>query len=82
MNICSLLWIFAISLADCKLVTISNKYPRLDSNGNIMDAHDGTIIQFNPGEPFYYYAMGYGLCKEYPGPNGIKIKKIETFIEK
>ena len=29
-----------------------------------MDAHDGNTIQYEPGEPFYYYAMGYGLCLE------------------
>lgn len=32
-----------------KNVTISNISPRLDSNGNIMDAHDGDIIRYSAG---------------------------------
>ena len=27
-------------------------------------AHDGTYNQWTPGGPWYYYAMGYGTCKQ------------------
>lgn len=53
---------------ECKVVVISNVKPRVDNQGNIMDAHDGSIQQFpsmNDGL-FYYHAVQYGLCKE-PG---------------
>lgn len=29
-----------------------------------MDAHDGSYNQWTPGGPWYYYAMGYGTCKQ------------------
>jgi len=49
-----------------KNVTISNISPRLDSNGNIMDAHDGDIIRYSADGPYFFYAMSYGTCKEQP----------------
>eukprot|EP01084_Bolivina_argentea_P110394 197137_1 len=52
-----------------KIVTISNKIPRQDLNGNIIDAHDGTIIQWKPNGDFFYYSMSYGLCQEPSGTN-------------
>jgi len=39
-------------------ITISNIEPRLDSNGNIIDAHDGCIEQF--AGKFYLYGTAYG----------------------
>eukprot|EP01051_Picozoa_sp_SAG22_P009466 SAG22_NODE_792_length_7198_cov_1.752641_2_plen_449_part_00 len=51
------------SMAGSKSV-VSNIAPRLDSNGSIMDAHDGNTVQFGRGEPYYWYAMGYGKCIE------------------
>lgn len=38
----------------------------VDAQGNKMDAHDGNIIQYTPGGPYYMYAMSYGSCKENP----------------
>jgi hypothetical protein len=35
----------------------------LDVDGAIMDAHDGTIQQFEPEGPYYMHAVSYGLCQ-------------------
>jgi hypothetical protein len=56
-----------------KLVTFSNKLPRLDTSGNIINAHDGTTRRYGAGaaNPFYYTAMGYpGFCNETGQING------------
>ena len=54
-------------------ITISNINPRLDTNGNIIDAHDGNIVKWNnnnnPNNEYFYYSMGYGLCQEPSGSN-------------
>jgi len=48
-----------------KTVTISNILPRSNiANGQIIDAHDGSIQQFEKGGLYYYHAIAYGLCKE------------------
>lgn len=47
-----------------KAVTISNVRPRTNVSGQIMDAHDGTYNLWTPNGPWYYYAMGYGTCKQ------------------
>lgn len=39
-------------------LTISNAEPRLDQDGNIVDAHDGRIIKFK--DRFYWYGTSYG----------------------
>ena len=43
-------------------ILISNTRPRKNSTGEIIDAHDGSYLQMN--NSFYYYAMGYGNCKQ------------------
>jgi hypothetical protein len=45
-------------------VTINNLKPRLDINGVIIDAHDGSIQQFEKNGLYYMHAMQYGLCEE------------------
>ena len=46
-------------------MTWSNVVPRRNATGDIMDAHDGSYNQWGgPGTPWYYYAMGYGLCTQ------------------
>ena len=35
----------------------------LDMCGKLMDAHDGSILRHSDGL-YYYYAMGYGTCKQ------------------
>jgi len=63
------LLVFAIHylpLALSGAVTINNMAPRVDVNGNIIDAHDGTVQKFTIGNSSLYYmhAMQYGLCEE------------------
>jgi hypothetical protein len=60
----ALLLLGAVAPAMGKAVTISNAVPRRNVTGDIMDAHDGTYNQWFPGGPWYYYAMGYGDCKQ------------------
>jgi hypothetical protein len=55
-----------VSIANAVLVTIDNRLPRLDVNGVIMDAHDGSVQQFVSGGLYYMHAMQYGLCEEPP----------------
>eukprot|EP00750_Incisomonas_marina_P024323 INCI5106.1.p1 GENE.INCI5106.1~~INCI5106.1.p1 ORF type:complete len:541 (-),score=63.93 INCI5106.1:109-1731(-) len=50
---------------NAKEITWSNVVPRHNVTGDVMDAHDGTYNQWGgPGTPWYYYAMGYGLCEQ------------------
>lgn len=49
---------------DGSKVTFSNLNPKLDINGNIVNAHDGTYQRF--GSYWYYHGVAYGLCKEPP----------------
>ena len=39
-------------------VVLSNVSPRMDTDGQIVDAHDGRIIQF--GDHYYWYGTRYG----------------------
>ncbi|CAF1492715.1 unnamed protein product [Rotaria magnacalcarata] len=55
----------------CREVTISNIIPRRDTNGTIMDAHDGSIFLYDG--LYYYYGASYGLCIEPPGPSGCSV---------
>ncbi|CAF1299087.1 unnamed protein product [Didymodactylos carnosus] len=50
-------------------VTISNIIPRQDTDGNIMDAHEGSILLYDD----LYFGASYGLCKEPPGPSGCTV---------
>ncbi len=47
-----------------KTVSISNVIARTDIYGDLMDIHDGKIIQWNNSGLYYWYGMGYGNCKE------------------
>jgi hypothetical protein len=53
-----------------KLVTFDNTKPRLDSEGAILRAHDGTTQRFGGKGPYYYHAMGYPHCNETGAING------------
>jgi len=35
----------------------------LDTEGRILDAHDGTIQRFHDDGPYYMHAVEYGLCQ-------------------
>jgi hypothetical protein len=58
--------LFLIPIVNAVTVTIDNRLPRLDVNGMIVDAHDGSVQQFMPGGLYYMHAMQYGLCEEPP----------------
>eukprot|EP01083_Nonionella_stella_P055495 146373_1 len=51
-------------LSHATAVTISNTKARKDIYGQLMDVHDGTIIQWNNSGFYYWYGMGYGNCTE------------------
>jgi hypothetical protein len=53
-----------LALVSTRPIKISNIEPRHDVNGKWMDAHDGNIIQWTPGHPYYWYGIGYGLCND------------------
>jgi beta-xylosidase len=55
----------------CRQVTISNVIPRRDTDGNIIDAHDGNVFLYDG--LYYYYGASYGLCQEPPGPSGCTV---------
>jgi hypothetical protein len=57
-----------ISVTLGREVTISNVIPRRDTEGNILDAHDGNLFLYDG--LYYYYGANYGLCREPPGPSG------------
>lgn len=48
----------AASAGDTNAVIISNREPRRDSEGNIIDAHDGCLMRF--GDRYYLYGTRYG----------------------
>eukprot|EP00039_Didymoeca_costata_P029595 m.25384 g.25384 ORF g.25384 m.25384 type:complete len:365 (-) comp7701_c0_seq2:32-1126(-) len=48
--------------------TFSNVLPRRDTDGNIVNAHDGQIVSENG--TYYWFAAGYLNCTEWPGMNG------------
>ncbi|MBK0382097.1 family 43 glycosylhydrolase [Pedobacter sp. SD-b] len=39
-------------------IEVNNEHPRTDTQGNIVDAHDGRVVQF--GDTFYWYGTHYG----------------------
>lgn len=60
----------AVTPARAKLVTWNNTVPRLDSTGQIMDAHDNSLRKYPAVDPDGYYwlhSISYGACKEPPG---------------
>ena len=65
-----LLLLLLVSGALSRTVTISNVLPRQDTTGAIMNAHDGSTTRFTPNGLFYYYGMGYAMCKENGQING------------
>ena len=56
-------WFFCISTFSDNRITIDNVTPRYDTNGNIVDAHDGRIIKF--GDSYYWYGTAYGNTDGY-----------------
>jgi hypothetical protein len=76
-NICFILLPFffvSVPIVRATRVTINNLTPRLDVNGAIVDAHDGSIQQFQSDGLYYIHGMQYGLCEEPPnyGCDGVR----------
>lgn len=62
-----LIVVFILSLLSCgeakvnsgkNSFYIQNHLPRLDTDGNVVDAHDGRVVQF--GDKYYWYGTKYG----------------------
>jgi hypothetical protein len=51
------LFFFSAAFAQQK-IEVNNDIPRYDTDGKIVDAHDGRVIQF--GDTFYWYGTQYG----------------------
>jgi hypothetical protein len=49
------------------IISSDNRFPRTTMNGNIVDAHDGRIIQF--GKKFYWYGTAYGNTNGFTNAN-------------
>jgi hypothetical protein len=60
------LWLLATHVSACLAATvnISNVAPRLDTNGQIVDAHDGSVQRFIGHDGYWMHAVQYGLCEE------------------
>ncbi|AWX43697.1 Beta-galactosidase [Flagellimonas maritima] len=57
-NVISVFLCFYPLLLIAQKITVDNTMPRLDEKGQIVDAHDGRIIQF--GDRYYWYGTAYG----------------------
>ena len=53
----------AVALAAAEVVEISNTECRTDVDGNLMDTHDGNIMQWEENGLYWYYSMGYKDCE-------------------
>ncbi len=58
----------SVAKEEAHVVTISNVQPRRDTQGTILDAHDGKVL-FKDGV-YYWYAASYGTCQEPAGSSG------------
>src|ERR1700760_4887337 len=69
--------LFALAglLASCDraphIVTIDNTVPRRDTDGHIIDAHDGCLQYFN--NRFYLYGTAYGTNNGFNGNNHFQV---------
>lgn len=60
-------FVFFTNLLIAQEIFNNNELPRLDINGEIVDAHDGRIIQFK--DKFYWYGTAYGNTNGYTTAN-------------
>jgi hypothetical protein len=58
-----LLLLLVLGSGAAKLVLYDNTRPVFDTEGRILDAHDGTIQRFHDDGPYYMHAVEYGLCQ-------------------
>jgi hypothetical protein len=61
-NTLIILLLLIIGATIARKVIVSNVTPRRDVKGNIIDAHDGCLVQFN--NTYYIYGTVYGRCKQ------------------
>ena len=62
-NLLLVVALLLLSSTAAKLVLYDNTRPMLDTEGRILDAHDGTIQRFQDDGPYYMHAVEYGLCE-------------------
>ena len=53
-----LLFVFTRCSTAQTIIASNNDAPRRDTDNNIVDAHDGRVVQF--GKKFYWYGTRYG----------------------
>ncbi len=58
---------FAVAVPAQQMITIHNDIPKKTSNGKIIDAHDGRVIQFN--KLYYWYGTQYGNTNGFTNAN-------------
>ncbi len=51
--------------------TVSNTTPRMDSDGDIVDVHDGRVIKF--GDQYYWYGTSYGNTNGFTTANSYHV---------
>ena len=57
------LLIFLTLLSPIFPIKLSNLQPRYDSSSQLMDVHDGNILQIPSSSTYFFYGMGYGSCQ-------------------
>ena len=67
-----LFFVFSSALL-AQTVSINNTLLRKDTDGNIIDAHDGRLIKF--GDTFYLYGTAYGNTDGYGTANHFQCYK-------
>ncbi len=60
-------FLFIVSISFAQTITIDNTKSKLDEKGQIVDAHDGRVIQF--GDTFYWYGTSYGTTNGFTTQN-------------
>jgi hypothetical protein len=60
----AVLFCAALTICESKTVTISNLAQRYDTQGNVVNSHDGGLYQFEVGGLYYLYGTVYGMCKQ------------------
>ncbi len=59
--------LFSVNIVVSQNIIVDNTKPRLDTDGNIVDAHDGRLIQFN--NTYYWYGTSYGNTNRFTVKN-------------
>ncbi len=66
-------WFISVFAFSNNTITINNILPRYDTNGSIIDAHDGRVIKF--GSTYYWYGTAYGNTDGYVTTNHFQCYK-------